>query len=1521
MSPVQVIRGMTAPERALDSQDYYGRGQPSRAGPEHAHAHGQWHRADAHAPHQFSQYTTDSLMGGAGQGRRKRKISSKKQGHSSQASLQTHVSDQYTTPRPQRPTVTVTSFSESCVNGTAMVDTVDNGPDFKSHSVDGDMDGHHIRQAAAGRDENHDEWRYPYPHQHYHHQHQDRQPSKSDRQATARPDHATNKKSTSVIDGDRHTTGGGYREQESHRAGSAVFSKAEGSYRQDLDDGRGGQEIVANGYSHITNDASINANINENSKKGEKSLTVRDLVDSKKLRDEILRRSQNSSMGSEGNRHHHRQREQHEERLSISQSKVGHDSAMAGRKFSNDTQQQTRAVGIMSNDARRDNDAEGQTSEEPPLERRYRIKQDPLNEIHFQRTDTAKRSASSTHPKGQNGITVAAPDGGDRNSLPTPAADRNNRRQRNQSPSSYSPSDFSQSQDNESSSDEDQEQDQDTVELKRTIDPEGPCVPAGTHSSLIPTASPPLSRPQSHSHFPAVGHGGGDIKATPSNPPHSHAASISKAKDNVAEDDLGYGSEFSFEREVAIAKANREKGKTFDRQCGTGMSGAVEYVNHGAGSSTAIPGSSLSHSSNGRILPITRSSRLEHGRGLVIEDLMPSTKRDSGARQQQEQLQQQPHYQMFTQQHQQWLPHIEQSAQRGNAATTNKEQHWRPAAGLSQPLPTKDNLAQLGIIVSPDDDRFMELAGSVGKGQAVSSVLGTLKAMIRELKKENRTLQKTLRKEGKLLRSTPSSAIVTTATAARSRHGKEYVVVVDNLSNVAAKAERTVKQGDKKSGVQREKGEVVRNLEIKQRPSDELKQQRHQMQLQKRKRAEEEADLLYFMSSGSDDEEGDSVSKSDTETESESKSESHGGDKYDGRGVDDIEDMKRTPATSVQRKPSYESNSYSRAHPTHVLRKSADFRWPSLAKFSSGSSSRRRSGRKHQSSKDRQFDASSSPELSRSKSRLFSKHLNTRSKSASPEMRRIVEKVEKVHIHHHIYCREGKEGRGSQVVSTHSRSEPIQETQQEEGIEGDLGEGVHRLQVGSGFRLHRHRFDTQERLDIPPSSLRSALSRSLPEQRQQNARYLSGGQHQLKDPRTRAVYGFEVHKRASPANLGHDEDGLYSPIQTGAQTTGSTLRMSLPAQDVIRSGERRAQHLTAVFKNMSLADLQRILSLRKPHDANRCTVCCKGGDGDDHTSLSQEQFAHDDAQYERQHRRFPTRRSSPSRRPQLPKRLEDWRGKGRRKPGTMPDGAPTPEQELHFALDQLDGELQHLRRLQRSYFEVSRDLEALEQFHGAAGADSIDEEGSSTSSGHHKKGSKEAASSLSSAASGHIPKTGNPPESLKELKKQLLEVADSLIDKADSLVAEVDVLKRQQKQQDEGRGLNKGSKSMSGKKHRSKIGPSRGDDSDTGNSRHPGSGKHVSLVKARRQYDHCVQETKEDTEEEREKHGQDTEKSTSWQWEDEIQDPDSHNDTQDSTRPSPRRKNQQLSPMRQGHAPEDDQENSVQEEEVQSDEN
>ncbi|KAF9353319.1 hypothetical protein BGX26_008893 [Mortierella sp. AD094] len=1280
--------------------------------------------------------------------------------------------------------------------------------------------------------------------------------------------HSNTTKDTRVIK-DRSTpkesASNGYRGRDSHRLGSAF------SARWSSIDGRDSESRQDRDLSSA------------DGKRTGEFLTIRDILDSKELRNQIseMRRSQNSSIDVQ----HQQHRPQQQDRDLLS-----HDRPHR-------------------RDSIKSNPATELSMDESLLEERFREKLDAAIPVSdYSRAVPSRHVPSRQSPVSGHQIpasrVIAPPTG----SKPDYGSLTTGQRRGERYHSSYSPSDFSQDEDEEEEDEEEEEEEQDTVELQRTVRPGNAATPKSQPAPVATSAPAPLSAHQPPSQtLPA-----GGIKDTQSKP----QLQPRKLADDL--DGRGYGNEeISFEREVAIARAKRKLGASAD--------------NHNAGASM----SSGVQPTNGSVPPVTTASRLDHGRDLVLEDLVSPTKYDFGARHQQQQQQ-------------------KQKQQQAGPSTEDKA-NWRSNPNFPL-LSTAEELNQMDVFTG-HEDRFITLAGSLGEGQAVASVLGTLKAMIRQLKSEkkavmksNKTLQKGLQKTQKEVERMRKANEKLSRTKDRQishsvepRHGKGRA---SDSPNPEVREQET-----KRAGIQREMDKGEKSMEVLQRRIDELENQRVEMQKRERIRAVEEADLLYLMDSEEDDDD-------DDDDDDESGTESESGSEESDRDV-------QIDEREVAYRRDSDSRSYHEApHIPHAHRKTTSKRRSSAKVLSDSSSKAKLEWRK--------LNARHLSEYERSKSERRS----TRSKSANPDTRRVVEKVEEVHIHHHVHYGEGS----NDVQQAPSRSRTINgdRPSPHQGDGGfEITDDMHRLRIGTGFRPRVSA--AEDRLDIPPSSSRNALSRSLPGQRSHLERYSETIMTDQRPPKPqprrhntepRTVHGFGTAQQADPAFRDEREE-RYQPFRvrsSGALSIHGSRSKSNTRGD-IRSGGSRVQQLTAALSNPALRqkkisiDLQRILSLLKTHDPTRCTICCNGGDGGDHDQHHHYHGENHQRLHHQQRQPSPrndtkpiaVRQSSSSAARTSTRGLQNAivgietdsetslssipsdddngigstelkRGSstshGRRQhrndeqsPRTQKElsyshsskeKAPTPEQKLHVILGQLEEEVQHLRR---SYFELSKDLEAIERSTDAAYVEGSSSNGNAEGiNGDPPSPSAQGASTMRISASESEKRSEAFREQQlrqkKMIKEQLQQVADSLAEKADVVMRlqEQYVQQRQQQQQrgrerDQPRDKGKARKT-SGSRHDARASKREGDNTMNHSDGNNGSSSHRKL--RRGSPSDANERPKQDGEngQGREEMMEDDIPESNGENEERGSENDDQDKTQDTARPQ-RRQGERLSPSRE----------------------
>ncbi|KAG0207324.1 hypothetical protein BGX33_006905 [Mortierella sp. NVP41] len=619
----------------------------------------------------------------------------------------------------------------------------------------------------------------------------------------------------------------------------------------------------------------------------------------------------------------------------------------------------------------------------------------------------------------------------------------------------------------------------------------------------------------------------------------------------------GYESdEISFEREIARARAKRELGAS---------------QNNGSGRP------------DGTRAPV---SKLDHGRDLALEDLASPVRYDFED----------------TQEHRHPLGLREQPAR------TIAQGHPR-RADAGYPIMTADEeLARLNMFTKAED-RFMELAGSLGEGQAVSSVLDTLKGMIRQAKTEKRlhmaaakmhkkNLKQAERELRRMRKANEKLSRKYTAALTRgsgSRHGKDKS---PDLENATFRPRRGLsleeqEQERKNAAIQREKDRADREVKALQEQLDALKVQKEAVQKRERLRAEEEeADLLFLIESdgGEEDDEDD---EDEDEDDSESDSDSEEEDSYR------IQDGSVASGRSDRDTPLFDA----RARRNSSAKKRSSSKGASVAKGKEVQ--RNRTGVDTHRARDR-----SRPVAAQSKS--------SRSKSAHPNTRHLVDKVEEVHIHHHVYYGDAdmdempstrpRTINGAQPRFHHSVSR----------LDDRVGghDEAHRLNIGSGHRTNDAGFNSYRHGSSHQGLLeKSMLSRSFPGQRMYASQRFEAPAEEVSLSRSQQ----RRHQPGPHAVNWEEQQGLGNPIPAPKDAEAYPLYRTGPNVNSTAQGSGRmvtrvhhgfgvrgagAHEITIPLKNQKKIsiDLNRVRSLLKTRDPRLCIVCRNGGGGRDHAT-------------------------------------------------------------------------------------------------------------------------------------------------------------------------------------------------------------------------------------------------------------------------------------------------------------------------------
>ncbi|KAF9023304.1 hypothetical protein BGZ52_013029 [Haplosporangium bisporale] len=674
---------------------------------------------------------------------------------------------------------------------------------------------------------------------------------------------------------------------------------------------------------------------------------------------------------------------------------------------------------------------------------------------------------------------------------PYPRSPATQRRQRDLYHSSYSPSDFS-----ETGEDNDDDDGERTVELKPGQ--------VGIVSSTPVQVQAPL------------------LIQTDLVPPSKAKRSKKRSKDTntaptIRPEDTGYDSaEISWEREVAIARAKRELGASIN---GPGPS--------------SVPASLRQQPER------PTSSKLDHGRDLVLEDLVSPTSYKFG----------------------------------GQGGTHNLITRPAPptlTAGLPMPsaAPLPLNNTGAGLTRVETQNRFMEMAGSLGEGQAVGSVLWTFKGMIRDLKSETKKsnatiklLQKDLKKTKRELEKTNKSkerlskALPTSSNASSSRKSGD---------NRRGSVPEDSEQERIHAGIRREQDQVEKNLVMLQKRIAAQEQQMADMHARDKVRAQQEADLKLLMDT-----------ESEEEVEDESEDEDEDDEEREHRGA------------------------YNNDH--HRNGESAD-------EYFESTKQRRKSTKDDGAGVLRSsFTGKRSSKPTRAPAK------RDKARQAPLDSRR--DKVEEVHIHHHVHYSDEEEEGYHDTRPRHTEPYSTIRSNSRYNYPPD----DHRPAHFAPRQSYRASLGT---LQIP---VRDIMSRSYPGQRSRYPLYEDDEQQHYRAPphRFRRSQGHPITRGFTSNNRAHDSEeeefrphkevGAWKSVATAAQqtdtatSTSTQTELETPVAQPPQSPQRRQQPSGTVIpvttplapkapqKKLSI-DIQRILSLLKTHDPTRCTVCSQGGD-------------------------------------------------------------------------------------------------------------------------------------------------------------------------------------------------------------------------------------------------------------------------------------------------------------------------------------
>ncbi|KAG0208708.1 hypothetical protein BGX28_000406 [Mortierella sp. GBA30] len=924
-----------------------------------------------------------------------------------------------------------------------------------------------------------------------------------------------------------------------------------------------------------------------NGKSGE-ILTIRDILDSQELRDQIseFRRSLNSNTEQQPPRTSSSQEsdlERFREHKSIPSALSATASASQSHKFMyENTRKPSRGLGVASE--REDIGSTMDLSmDKSLLERKFRERLDALIPTS---AVSGTGMLTGNHEKHDRSPTATRP------ASPEKTADRRDMPAGRPRPdlyhSSYSPTEFSDVDDLDDNEDDDEggEEDQETVELKRFD-------ATDKSNERSPRSSSPTPHISSQVQAMTTTLRTSGANAQPKKPTPNPTRLNKNHRDDKGDD----SGEISFEREVALARAKRELGASTNQ--GQRERGAGHKQNTAA-TATFSAGRSIDTRLNDRLhispSPITTVSKLDRGRDLALEDLVSPTRFNFG-----------PPKHPKQQQHHQLDPTAERSLP-VSSVTADPGQDWMSAPTFPL-LSTAKDLAQLDNATAVED-RFLELAGPLGEGQAVASVLGTLKGMIRQLKSEKKASDKANLKMQKELRKAHHEQ-------ERLRKANEKLSRSSHAplsSNHAKSIRHEEEQGSKNIGAQREKDKIARDMAALQKRIDSLELQRAEMQKREKIRAKEEADLLLLVDSDDDDSE-----QENEDNESVEYSETEGGES-------EADAHTTEPYRNDQRSQSDETEPERSILLKHRKNRGAGVKSRSSKKKTLLSSPSKPAGRKLNNDQD---------VVSASRTRTRSGPKSIRSKSVQyleSESHPVLEKVEEVvHIHHHVYY--GDEDQHNDL-SPKSRSQPMgnlrissaghhHNTPRDVYVEPRDNQHHVRIDAGYGMddRSRIHSFRQGSTVQGPPVAQPTPFNR--------DAQFLRNHGVQETDVRYDTVMVDNQHSNpafSQPSFTAtyHNVAGRSEVGQTSIQPRARIVSIQDKGDEHPRSGEGSrgvsitqgtgfhelgipmTSSVSSKHKKFSI-NLQRILSLLKIHDPRRCTVCRNGGDAQDHDRHQQEQ--------------------------------------------------------------------------------------------------------------------------------------------------------------------------------------------------------------------------------------------------------------------------------------------------------------------------
>lgn len=519
-------------------------------------------------------------------------------------------------------------------------------------------------------------------------------------------------------------------------------------------------------------------------------------------------------------------------------------------------------------------------------------------------------------------------------------------------------------------------------------------------------------------------------------------------------EDPGYDSTegISFEREVAIAKAKRELGASIN---GPGPSSAP------ARQQPERPA----------------SSKLDHGRSLELGDLVSPTSYKFGG----------------------------QGGGHNNLITRPA----RPSTGLPLPSAAPLPLNITGGLTGLDTQRFMELAGTLGEGQgklicldiviwpyklleinffllwclAVGSVLGTLKAMIRDLKAERKKsnatislLQKDLKKAKREVdkanqsKERLSKALSKSTSSSKKSNGDSRRLGSGSLPE-DSEQERI------HAGIQRERDQVEENLVMLQKRIAAQEEKMAEMHARDKVRIQQVEHLKELMDTETEEEEVEEESEDEVEDDEE-KMPDRGGfrDDCDRDGESADEMMESTK----QQKGSKDDGA-------GVLKSSRSGKWASK---------------------------STRATVKRDKSRQ------------APLDSRRLDKVEEVHIHHHVHYSDEEDEDYYEIRPRHTEKYSTMRSNARYNYPDD----------------HRSHIAPRQSYRAPPGTIqipvRDIMSHSYPGQRSRHPLYDDNEQKNYRTPphRFRRSQGHSITQGFAGNNRAHAlEDDEHLQREVGAR--------------------------------------------------------------------------------------------------------------------------------------------------------------------------------------------------------------------------------------------------------------------------------------------------------------------------------------------------------------------------------------------------